>query len=74
LSAVRFGKWKALRESPAVPIELYDLDTDSAEANNLANQYPEVVAKAEALMKQAHRDDSNWPVRSAATPANKKKP
>ena len=74
LSAVRFGKWKALRESPAAPIELYDLATDSAEANNLAAQRPEVVVKAEALMKEAHRDDPNWKVRTGATPPAKKKP
>ena len=74
LSAVRFGQWKALRENPAAPIELYDLATDSAEANNLAAKNPEVVAKAEALMKEAHRDDPNWPVRTAAAPPAKKKP
>jgi arylsulfatase A-like enzyme len=74
LSAVRFGKWKALRENPAAAIELYDLDTDSAEANNLAAKKTEVVAKAEALMKEAHRDDPNWKVRTAAVPPAKKKP
>ncbi len=73
LSAVRFGKWKALRESPAALIELYDLAADSAEANNLAAQNPEVVAKAEALMKQAHRDNPQWKVRAAGPAARGKK-
>jgi arylsulfatase A len=36
LQAVRFGDWKALRQGPEKPIELYDLKTDAAEANNLA--------------------------------------
>jgi arylsulfatase A-like enzyme len=36
LQAVRFGDWKAVRNGPEKPIELYDLKTDAAEANNLA--------------------------------------
>lgn len=40
--AVRAGKWKFLR-FPDRPAELYDLESDVAEVNNLASAHPEVV-------------------------------
>jgi arylsulfatase len=55
--AVRFGKWKGIRKDifdGNLDIELYDLNTDIQEQNNLAAQYPEVVEKIEAIMKQEH--------------------
>jgi arylsulfatase A-like enzyme len=69
LSAVRFGPWKALRESPAMPLELYNIADDVGETRDLAAAHPDLVAKAEALMKQAHRDDPAWPVRFGKKPA-----
>lgn len=63
LQAVRWGDWKAVRNGPSKPIEIYDLKTDAAESKNLAAEKPELVAKAEALMKAAHVDDPNWPMR-----------
>lgn len=62
IQAVRFGDWKAVRNGPKKSIELYDLKTDEGEKQDLAAQRPELVAKAEALMKSAHRDDPNWPI------------
>ena len=61
LQAIRFGDWKAICNNGG-PIELYDLAKDESESNDLARQHPELVAKAEALMKEAHTDDPNWPV------------
>ena len=43
--------------------ELYDLARDEGERHNLASRHPDVVAKADALMKSARTDDPNWPVR-----------
>jgi arylsulfatase A len=63
LQAVRFGDWKAVRNGPSAPIELYDLKTDPGESKNLAAEKPELVARAEALMKAAHKEDPNWPLR-----------
>lgn len=55
--AVRMGNWKAIRlnvgKNPDGPIELYDLDTDPAEAHNVAEQHPDVVKKAEELFRSA---------------------
>lgn len=63
LQAVRWGDWKAVRNGPSKPIEIYDLKTDAAESKNLAAEKPDLVATAEALMKAAHVDDPNWPLR-----------
>jgi arylsulfatase A-like enzyme len=58
--AVRMGKWKAVRlnthQNPDAPIELYNLDEDLAEQQNIAAQNPGIVAKMETLMHTAHRD------------------
>ncbi|NBV22761.1 MAG: N-acetylgalactosamine 6-sulfate sulfatase [Proteobacteria bacterium] len=71
LQAVRWGDWKAVRNGPSKPIELYDLKADAAEAKNLAEAKPELVAKAEFLMKSAHVDDPNWPMRDSRPGAKK---
>ncbi len=74
LQAVRFGDWKAVRNGPEAPIELYDLKTDAGEAHNLAAEKPDLVAKAEALMKASRSDDPDWPlVQKRAGKAKKKK-
>ena len=55
--AVRLGKWKGIRKDifdGNMDVELFDLDNDIQEQNNLATQYPEVVEKIEAIMKQEH--------------------
>ncbi len=72
LQAVRFGDWKALRQGPEKPIELYDLKTDAAEANNLAASNPDLVAKAEALMKSSRTEHPDWPL-VQKRPGKKKK-
>ena len=55
--AVRLGKWKGIRKDifdGNLEVELYDLNNDIQEQNNLAPQYPEVVEKIEVIMKQEH--------------------
>jgi arylsulfatase A len=75
IQAVRFGDWKAVRNGPSVPLELYDLKADAAESHNVAGNKPDLVARAEALMQQAHVDDPNWPLTGKArNPANKASP
>jgi len=60
--AIRFGDIKALRNKAGGPLEVYDLNMDVGEKNNIASTRPDLASKAEALMKQARVDDPNWPV------------
>lgn len=55
--AVQMGDWKGVRKGMFegnLEVELYDLKGDPQEQNNVASQYPEVVAQIEAIMQQAH--------------------
>ena len=69
--AVRFGDWKAVRNGPAAALELYDLKADVSESKNLAAEKPELLIKAEALMKAAHVDNPNFPWVASAKPKKK---
>jgi len=70
LQAVRFGDWKAVKNGPSKATELYDLKTDAGETKDLASEKPDLVAKADALMKAACVGDPNWPLRDK--PASRK--
>jgi arylsulfatase A-like enzyme len=58
--AIRKGKWKAVRHSPAGPIELYDLDQDRIETNDIAAEHPEVVAEMVEIFKNARTPHEIW--------------
>lgn len=57
--AVRMGPWKAVkrahRKYPDSPWELFRLDTDPGEKNNIASQNPLILEKVRAIVLQAHR-------------------
>jgi len=53
LEAVRSGKWKLRRVGKT--IELYDLETDISEKNNLADANPEIVERLTGIMRQFDR-------------------
>ena len=54
--AIRRGKWKAVRNSPDAPTELYDLDSDLGEDNDVASKHSGVVHEMEKLMEAAVRN------------------
>jgi arylsulfatase A-like enzyme len=62
LQAVRFGNWKAVRNGPSKPVELYDLGKDAAESTNVAASHPDLAARAVELMKTLRTDSPDWPL------------
>ena len=63
--ALRRGKWKAVRvnvyDSTRTASELYDLETDPGEENNLAGEHPEVVRQMERIMKAVRTGTGAYP-------------
>lgn len=55
--AVRMGKWKGVKynvkKHPDKPIELYNLEKDPGETNNVAAKHPEIVSGIEDVLKTA---------------------
>lgn len=63
--AVRIGNWKGVRlnaiANPNGPIELYDLQKDKGEANNIAAAHPDMVKRMENAMREAHVESPVFP-------------
>jgi arylsulfatase A len=63
--AIRMGKWKAIKldidKIVQGAIELYDLEKDIGETNNIASSNPEIVKTMEQIMKQAHTPSKDFP-------------
>jgi arylsulfatase len=56
------GKWKGIRKDifkGNMHIELYDLENDILESNDLSSKYPERVAAIAEIMKQEHEASDN---------------
>ncbi len=51
--AVRKGQWKGVRLAPNEPLELYDLNSDLGETNNIASRHPDVVNELDASIAEA---------------------
>jgi len=67
--AVRMGKWKAIRRNILegnTTIELYDLENDIQEQNDIAAKHPKVVEKIESILKAEHRPAETERFRMAA--------
>jgi arylsulfatase A len=63
--AVRMGNWKAVQTSinndPKGDIELYDLQVDPGEKNNVASSNQEITEKMEEIILQAHSPSEVFP-------------
>ena len=61
--AVRMENWKAVRHSPEDEIELYDLESDVGEENNIASMHSEIVKRVAAFMNK-RSESAHWPLKT----------
>ena len=55
--ALRMGKWKGIRKNvdkDSLRVQLYNLEEDIQELNDVSAQNPEIVAKIESIFKNEH--------------------
>ncbi len=60
--AIRMGKWKGIRKNifeGNLKLELYDLENDVSESNDIAHLHPDIIEKMEAIMIKEHQSSSN---------------
>jgi arylsulfatase A-like enzyme len=59
--AVRKNNWKAVRLGPDKPMELYNLEADLGETNDIAGQHLRLNAEMSEIMKAAHTESEiSW--------------
>jgi len=66
-STMRFGKWKLHHYFEDMTYELYDLEADTGETNDLAQKMPEKVAELAAML-DAWRETYNAPIPTQPNP------
>ncbi len=59
--SARIDNWKGVRYGIASKTELYNLDDDISETNNLAAEHPEIVEKMNQLFEKNRSDTEGFP-------------
>lgn len=62
--AIRQNQWKAIRNGWGNPLELYNLEQDLGEQNNIAAQQQDITNTMETLMKQSRTESEFYPIPS----------
>jgi len=57
------GRWKAVRPV-GKKLELYDLQTDLGEKDNVAEDHSDVVARIEKYLATARTESEFWPLKA----------
>jgi hypothetical protein len=56
------GKWKAVRTNPNQKIQLYDLNKDIGEQNDVADANPKITAKMAEIMRTGRTESDVFPM------------
>ena len=51
------GKYKAVKPGKGKPFELYDLDRDISERNNIADKHPDIITRMKSYAEQSHTEN-----------------
>ena len=71
-SAIREGRWKLIEWFGDRPLELYDLEKDQGEENNVMEEYPEVTQRLHQTLKDWRKEvGARYP---SANPVSQKSP
>ena len=62
IQAVRLASWKAIKFIKDGKVELYNLAKDPTESDDLSKRYPDIVAKMEQIMQEAHVHSPEFPL------------
>jgi arylsulfatase A-like enzyme len=64
--AIRWKQWKGIllqvNNPSAPPMELYDLEKDPSEKNNIAAQHPDIVQQLTRQIQIEHQQNPDWPL------------
>ncbi|HEU5124759.1 MAG TPA: arylsulfatase [Verrucomicrobiae bacterium] len=62
--AARLGQWKAiqlnLNNASPDPIQLYDLEADPGETNDIVEQHPDIVKRMRKIFEAEHTESASW--------------
>ena len=59
--SLRIKNWKAVRYNINSSIELYDIDKDISELNNIASKHPDIILQAEVIFKNSRTETFGFP-------------
>ena len=59
--SARIGKWKGVRYGIDSKIELYDLNNDESETNDLSKKHPEIIARISKIFKTSRSETAAFP-------------
>lgn len=59
--AIRMGKWKGVRYGIQTDLQLFDLETDLGETNNVASEHPDIIRKMNELFLYERSDNMYFP-------------
>ncbi len=59
--SARMGYWKAVRYGIQSETELYNLETDISESNNIASEHPEIIEKMQRIFEENRSETTGFP-------------
>lgn len=59
--SARIDNWKGVRYGILSKTEIYDLNTDISETNNLADEHPEIIQKMNQLFENNRSETDGFP-------------